>query len=86
MYESGKKTFGKSFEIFLRIKEVKRDSIQSARYLSEEFENAKALSFFLDILQQLRTSVRLTIKLFSAKANTSIELISSSKNWKMKKL
>ncbi len=53
MYDSGKKSFGKSFDIYLQLKEITSNtqSIQSARYLHEEYENAKAQSFFIDILQ-----------------------------------
>ncbi|CDW87247.1 UNKNOWN [Stylonychia lemnae] len=60
MYESGKKAFGKSFEIYLKIKDINSSTgnLHSARYLDEEYESSKAQSFFVDILQQLRSSCK----------------------------
>eukprot|EP00347_Sterkiella_histriomuscorum_P005305 403357110 len=61
MYDTGKKAFGRSFEIFLRIKEINNNSsgnLHSARYLDDEYESAKAQSFFVDILQQLRSQCK----------------------------
>ena len=39
MYETGRKAFGPSFEIYLKISNCESNS---ARYLDEDYENAKA--------------------------------------------
>lgn len=47
MLDSGKNAFGKSFEIYLKIKEITNNNgSNSARFLYEEYETQKALSFF----------------------------------------
>ena len=44
MYDSGKKAFGRSFEIYLKIKDINNSTgnLHSARYLDEEYESSKA--------------------------------------------
>lgn len=44
IYDSGKKSFGRGFEIFLKIKDINSSTgnLHSARYLDEEYESAKA--------------------------------------------
>jgi hypothetical protein len=46
MYESGKQAFGKSFEIYLRLHDITSSGSTSARFLSDEYETQKAISFF----------------------------------------
>ena len=52
MYENGKLAFGKDFELYLKMVETRGTSGEaSQRFLSEEYEQQKALSFFNDVLQ-----------------------------------
>jgi len=54
MYDSGRLSFGKAFDIYLKINAEEGNSngsINSARYLSKDYENEKTLSFFQNLLQ-----------------------------------
>ena len=48
MYDSGRLSLGKSFELFLKINDLNGipSGSSSARFLSSEYENEKILSFF----------------------------------------
>ena len=48
MYDSGRISFGKAFDLFLKMNDesAQNGSLNSARYLSRDYENEKTLSFF----------------------------------------
>ncbi len=51
MYDSGRQSFGKAFEIYLKMHDgTMNDGSQSARYMAKEYENEKILSFFQSLL------------------------------------
>lgn len=58
MYETGKCTFGKSFEIYLKMHDQgKGNGSSSARYLMNEYEFQKSFSFYESLLQQMKQQV-----------------------------
>jgi hypothetical protein len=49
MYDSGRLSFGKSFELYLKMQEIKgagSSGSSSARFISKEYETEKVLNFF----------------------------------------
>ena len=60
MYESGKMAFGKCFELYLKIHDLSGtpNGASSARFLSQEYEVEKTLSFCECILQQIKQQVK----------------------------
>ena len=55
MYDSGKSTAGKEFDLFMKLKDVSfAAGSSSSKFIQQEYENHKAQSFFSEIVVQMR--------------------------------